>query len=273
MNFRVIYAVAKKDLTQMLRYPVWIIQLLIWPLIFPLVYILSALGYAGPDESGLQVFKTLTGTSNYAGYIMVGTMIWMMVNTTMWNFGSYLRDEQVRGTLESNWLCPINKYDFLIGGSVISFFISIFTLVISMIEYRFIYQVRFSGNVFTWLFLFIIIMPGVYGVGSMLAGLVLKLKEVNAAVNVVRGIMMIVCGITFPITVMPGFLRTISKFIPYTYGIQAARQIMINGESLSAASHSIVMCLLEGVITMILGRIIFNSIEKQIKVSGSLDRF
>lgn len=272
-RIRTIYAVFLKEFIQTVRYPTWIIQLIIWPLIFPLLYIMSAFGMAGPDKSGLQAFETATSTGNFVGFIVVGTMAWMWVNITMWNFGTYLREEQMRGTLESNWLCPINKFDMLIGGGLSTLFLGAVITLISVIEYRFIYGVHFTGNVLQWLLVFIIMIPGVYGVGTLFAGLILWLKEANAAVNVARGIMMIFCGITFPMSVMPEWMRVLSKGIPFTYGINAARQVMINGAGLKGASYDIMMCLIEGIVIFIIGRLFFAAIESKVKNSGSLERF
>lgn len=272
-RLRIIYAVFIKDFTQLVRYPSWIAQLIIWPLIFPLMYILSAYGMAGPDRSGLTAFKEVTGAGNFLGFIVIGTMAWMWVNVTMWSFGGYLREEQTRGTLESNWLCPINKFDLLIGGGISEGFKAILITVISVVEYRFVYGVHFTGNVFQWILIFIIMIPGVYGLGTLFASLILWLKEVSASVNLVRGVMMILCGITFPIAVMPRWMGVLAKGIPFTYGIEAARQIMVNGEKLQDASYNIVLCLAEGVLLFVLGRSMFKVIENKVKNSGSLERF
>lgn len=273
MKIKAVAAVARKDLTQMVRYPTWIIQLIIWPLIFPLAYILSANGLAGPSGEGFQSFAVKAGTDQIAGYLVIGSMIWMMVNLTMWNYGSYLREEQLRGTLESNWLCPINKFDILIGGSAISFVTVVISIIVSILEYRFVYRIHFTGNVFSWILVFAALLPGIYGIGTMLASLVLKLKEVNAAVNVARGLMMILCGITFPISVMPHFMQVMAKFIPYTFGIEAGRQVMLMDSGIKGASRNILICLIEGIVYMIIGRLVFISVENGVKEAGSLDRF
>lgn len=272
-SLRTIFAVAKKELVQATRYPVWILQFLIWPLIFPLMYILSALGMAGPGESGLNAFKNVTGTESFIGFIVIGTMAWMWVNSTMWGFGTYLREEQNRGTLESNWLCPVKKFDLLIGGGVVSMLEALLMIIISMLEYRYIYGVHFTGSLLSWIIMFLIMIPGIYGLGTLFASLVLWVKETNSAVHLVRGIMMILCGITFPITIMPGWMQYLSKALPFTFGISAARTVMINGGSLALASHNIIICLLEGAVLMIAGRLGFAAVENKVKTSGSLERF
>lgn len=108
-RLKTIYAVFKSQFIILIRYPTWIIQLLFWPLIFPLIYILSAIGLSGPDNSGLKNFQNITGTDNYIAYIIIGTITWMWVNMLLWTFGTYLREEQMLGTLESNWLTPTKK--------------------------------------------------------------------------------------------------------------------------------------------------------------------
>ena len=272
-RIRTIMAVAKKDFTQLTRYPTWMVQLFIWPLVFPLMYILSAIGMAGPEKSGLEAFKNVSGTDSFAGFIVIGTMAWMWVNITMWGFGTYLRNEQTRGTLESNWLCPINKFDLLIGGGLVSAFQALLVSIISVLEYKFIYGINFTGNVLSWSLMFAILIPGVYGFGSIFASLVLWAKETNAAVQLVRGIMMILCGITFPVILMPGWMQLLSKFLPFTFGISAARIVMINGGGLSAAVPDILMCLLQGIVYLLMGRLAFAAVENKVRNSGSLERF
>jgi ABC-type multidrug transport system, permease component len=266
-------AIAKKDLTQAVRYPTWILALIIWPLIFPLLYILSAAGMAGPDYSGIGTFEKVSGTGSFQGFIVIGTMVWMWVNTTMWGFGTYLRDEQTRGTLESNWLCPIKKFDLLMGGGVISALQAVLIFIVSLLEYRYIYGIHFTGSILSWIVLFIIMVPGVYGLGTMFASLVLWVKETGAAVQLVRGIMMILCGITFPTTIMPYWMQWLSKLLPFTYGISAARVIMIDGGSFAQAIKEVIICLCEGIILLIIGRICFAAVENKVKNIGSLERF
>jgi ABC-2 type transport system permease protein len=265
--------VAKKDLIQVIRYPAWMVRLVIWPLIFPLLYILSALGMAGPDHSGLAAFKNVTGTDSYMGFIVIGTMAWMWVNTTMWGFGTYLREEQTRGTLESNWLCPIKRFDLLMGGALVSALQAVFITIVSMLEYRYIYGIHFTGNALSWILIFLIMMPGVYGLGAVFASLVLWVKETNALVQLVRGSITILCGITFPILIMPQWMQIISKILPFTFGISAGRTVMINGGSIISASSDIFACLAEGIILLILGRLCFAGVENKVRKSGSLERF
>ena len=105
-DVRALMAVVRREWTIFRRYPSWIIALFIWPLIFPMMYILTARALAGPDGSGLAVFSQTTGATDFIGYIVIGTTVWMWQNIVLWDVGFSLRNEQMRGTLESNWLSP-----------------------------------------------------------------------------------------------------------------------------------------------------------------------
>ncbi|MGL4772764.1 MAG: ABC transporter permease [Clostridium sp.] len=270
---KTIMAIVKKDFTEMFRYKDWIIPIFIWPLIFPLLYIFSSMGLAGPDGSSLGNFKELTGTDNYMAFLMVGTMIYMWVNLTMWNYGTFLRNEQRKGTLESVWLCPINKFDLLIGGAGASIMMGMIYLGIALVEYQLIYGVHFYGNLFLWILLFLSVIPGVVGIGMVFASLVLWLKEVNVAVMLARGLVMIFCGISFPIEVMPSWMEVISKIFPFTFAIDAARDVMVKGIPFLDVLPKILICLLIGAFYITLGRIIFSKVERKVKNEGSLERF
>ncbi|NEU06030.1 ABC transporter permease [Clostridium senegalense] len=272
-RLKVIMAMGKKGLIELVRYRDWIIGLIIWPAVFPLVYILNARVLSGKDGSLAGNFVKITGYSDFKGYILIGSLVYMWVNMTLWSFGSFLRSEQKKGTLESLWICPINKFDIMIGGSVVTVIRSFIYVFISILEYKVLYGLQLKGNLLQWIVIFVVILIGVIGIGSILASLVLWVKEANVAVHIVRGIVMVFAGISFPIIVMPNFMQIISKSLSFTFGIEAARAVMLNGSSLIETIEPLMVCLVLGVIYFIIGRLIFVILERKVREEGSLSRF
>ena len=76
-DLRALEAILRREWRIFMRYPSWVIALFIWPLIFPMMYILTARALSGPDGSGLAVFMQTTGASDFIGYIVIGTTVWM----------------------------------------------------------------------------------------------------------------------------------------------------------------------------------------------------
>jgi ABC-2 type transport system permease protein len=90
---------------------------------------------------------------------------------------------------------------------------------------------------------------------------------------VARGIIMIACGITFPILVLPNWLKVISYTIPFTHGIEAARKIMLNGYTISQALEPIMYTIIIGLVYVLIGYLFFKYLEHVAKVKGSFDRY
>ena len=94
-ELRVLAAVAWKEWLIFRRYPSWIMAILIWPILFPFVYIFTARALSGPYGSTLPTFARAAGTSDYVSFIVVGTVLWMWLNMTLWDMGYFLRNEQM----------------------------------------------------------------------------------------------------------------------------------------------------------------------------------
>ena len=127
-EFRALFIMAKKEWIIFRRYPSWIIAFLIWPIIFPLGSIFTATALSGPNDASLPIFAALAGTTDYIAYIVIGLTMYMWLNVTLWDVGFQLRNEQMRGTLESNWLCPVWRFSILLGPSFTKLAISLLFL-------------------------------------------------------------------------------------------------------------------------------------------------
>ena len=160
-------------------------------MILPAGYILSARALAGPDGSGLALFAQAAGTSDYVGYIAIGTTVWMWQNMSLWTIGFALRDEQMRGTLESNWLTPARRLWFLFGSGLMHGAVMLSFVVISGVEFGLFFGARFNGNPLLIALVLLAAAPSIYGLGFAFASLVMAAKEANAFVFLVRGLVMI----------------------------------------------------------------------------------
>ncbi len=272
-DLRSLWAVVRKEWMIFIRYPSWIISLFIWPIIFPLGYILTARALSGVDGSGLAQFQSNTGVTDYVGYIAIGTTIWMWQNIVLWNVGFSLRNEQLRGTLESNWLSPTWRFAYLLGSSFPQLFSMLIFLVISALEYIFLFGVNFQGSLWLALLVILAAIPSIYGLGFAFASLVITAKEANAFVFLARGIVMIFCGITFPVALLPAWMQPVTYWLPQTYIIHAMRSATLSNAGLGAISHDLSMLLIFGLFWLTAGYIVFNLMERRARRTGAIGQY
>ena len=266
-------AIVRREWTIFRRYPSWIIALLIWPLIFPMMYILTARALSGPDGSGLNVFIQTTGATDYIGYIVVGTTVWMWQNIVLWDIGFALRNEQMRGTLESNWLSPTWRFSFLLGQSGPQI-VSMFTFFsITALEFGLFFGVRLNGSIWMILLMMLAAIPAIYGLGFAFASLVITVKEANAFVFLIRGLVMIFCGITFPISLLPGWMQSIAKWMPQSYLIHGMRAAAFSNAGIPELLPDLIPLLVFGALWLGIGYFTFLWMERRARRTGAIGQY
>lgn len=272
-DLRALGWVAKKEWLYFVRYPSWLISLFIWPVIFPLAYILSARALSGPDGTGLALFTARTGTADYLGFIAVGTTIWMWQNVVLWGVGFSLRNEQMRGTLESNWLTPSWRLSFLIGPSAIHLVNMLMFLAISALEFGLVFGVRFNGS--PWLTLLVILasIPSIYGIGMAFASLVITAKEAHNFVFMARGLVMIFCGISYPVSILPGWMQGFAQWLPQTYMMRAVRNAALANASLNDLLPDLLALAGFGTFWLLAGAVLFYWMERRARQSGAIGQY
>ena len=272
-GMRALGAVIRREWNIFVRYPSWIVSLFIWPVIFPMGYILTARALSGVDGSGLATFQQNTGLTEYVGYMAVGTMIWMWQNVVLWQVGYALRNEQMRGTLESNWLSPTARFSYLFGASVPQLVSMLMLMVIAGLEYAFVFGVEFHGSLWLVLLVLLAAIPPVYGLGFAFASVVITAKEANAFVFLVRGIVMVFCGVTYPLAIQPQWMQDVALWLPQTYVIHAMRSAALSPDGWAGISHDVQMLLLFGVIWLALGYALFVWMERRARRTGAIGQY
>lgn len=272
-DWRALGAVVRREWMIFIRYPSWIISLFIWPVIFPMGYILTARALSGVDGSGLQTFQTTTGLTEYVGYIAVGTMMWMWQNVVLWQVGFALRNEQMRGTLESNWLSPTWRFAYLLGSSVPQLVSMLMLMVVSGFEYAFIFGVDFHGSLGLTLLVMAAAIPSIYGLGFAFASVVITAKEANAFVFLVRGIVMIFCGITYPLAILPEWMQSVAQWLPQTYVIHAMRTAALSTAGFAGIAADLKMMVAFGAFWLVLGYLLFNWMERRARQTGAIGQY
>jgi ABC-2 type transport system permease protein len=146
-------------------------------------------------------------------------------------------------------------------------------LTVSAIEFTLFLGVRFQGSLPLTLLTILAAVPSVYGLGFAFASLVITLKEANAFVFLVRGIVMIFCGITFPISVLPNWMRPVAAWLPQTYIIHAVRSASLSTDGFPAIAGDLKALALFGLFWLTVGYLVFNWMERRARRTGAIGQY
>ena len=249
-------------------------NLFIWPILFPLGYIFSARALGGPDGEHLSAFSALAGTADYVGFLAIGSTFYMWLNLTLWSVGFSLREEQMRGTLESNWLCPVWRISIMLGQAMTRAVMAVVFLLITAVEFWLFFGIRIvQGQPLLMLLVLLLTVPSIYGFGIAFGSLVLRFKEANALVFIVRGIFLVFCGTTYPLAVLPGWMQTVAAWLPLTYTIHAFRTLGAPDATFADVALDVQRLAIFAVALPIVGVLAFRATERRARSSGSLGHY
>lgn len=273
-ELRALATMARKEWTIFRRYPTWVFGFIVWPLIFPLGSIFTARALSGPDGAALAAFAARAGTADYIAYIVIGLTMYMWINITLWDVGFQLRNEQMRGTLESNWLCPVWRFSILLGPSLTKLLTSLVFMAMAVLEYGLIFGTWVVGsNIGLLLLIMLLVIPSIYGIGVAFGSLVMRVQEASTMVFLVRGIFMIFTGVSYPLAVMPEWMQTVARWLPLTYAVHALRSVTLGSATWRDLQSDLIILALFAVGLSVLGYSIFTFTEKRARRSGSLGRY
>jgi ABC-2 type transport system permease protein len=109
------------------------------------------------------------------------------------------------------------------------------------------------------------------GVGMMTAVLPLISPEKGTQLGfVAQGLMLVVSGVYYPVTVLPGWMQWIAKVSPATYALRGNRAQILHGAGLAWAD--VWPLLVIGALSIPIGLAVFRAGERYAKRHGKLKR-
>ncbi len=231
---RVVAASTRKELLVMRRYPVAIAVLLGWALLLPLAYVAQANGFSGSDAQAVDAFAGRAGTRQIAAYLYLGWAVYLWVTLILWGPGQNLRDEQLRGSFEAMFMTPTPRFALLIGGAPAQLVPAalVFTVVATMLKFAFGVPLGLATAGWGLLAIFAAL-PALVSLGCFFSVLVLRFRDADTMVSFTRGLVAVLCGVTYPLAVLPGWLQPISRSLPPTAMIGLLRWAVLTPGNLS----------------------------------------
>jgi ABC-2 type transport system permease protein len=269
---RAALAVVRRTFKTNFRYSTWFLPYLVWPVVAPFGYVFTSRALSGPNNEALQSFAQLSGTTDFTMFVIIGTTFWFWFNMMLWDLGYSFRREQMRGTMESNFLAPVPKAFMALGAFLVSAVVGLATVVMACVTAYLVWGLRFTGSAWGLCAVVLASVPSIYGIGLIFASAVLLLKEVNAMVFFVRGIMTVFCGVVYPIAALPGWMQAISRALPLTYSIEAVRVIAAGGGLGDVLPHLRFLGF-SGAILLLLGFACFEGMQAHLIKTGTLGQY
>jgi ABC-2 type transport system permease protein len=273
-DVRAFGAAARKELRQQRRYPTLFLGLLFWPVMLPATWVLMGRAYSGNDPQALAAFAERAGSADVAGFVFVGYAMYMWLSALLWGAGTSLRQEQLRGSLEAVFLTPASRLVPLFGPGVATLLPMAATFVITFVALWLLFGVLPPFAAIAQAAAVLVLgVPALYAIGALFAATVLRFGEVGPVVQLVRGLFVLACGITYPVAMLPVWAQVGAWLLPPTYIVDDIRQVVLRGASLGDIWSDLALVLGIAALTAVLAVVTFRVLENSARRTGMLGRF
>ena len=207
-------------------------------------------------------------------YLLIGTVIWRYLSIVFDSLSEVIMWERWEGTIEYTFMAPVDRLTHLVGQTIFSILYGILQAGIILFAVALFFHVDLTHANFAAALA--VLMAGslsFVGVGIIAAVLPMLYPERGAQMtNFAQALFLLASGVYYPVSVLPGWLQTISRLSPATYTLEGVRAALLDGASVQVVLPTIGLLIVIGLVTIPLGVVIFQWGERYAKRTGKLKR-
>ena len=219
-------------------------------------------------------FLASSGTTSRAdlvAYIAVGNAMSVLSWNTIFSVVNITSHDKWDGTLPLMLATPAHRLPLFIGRAMLHVFDGMLSVIIAFAYAVLLFGVDFGrANLLILIIVIFLTAFAMAGFGLLIGGLAFYFRNPMVFANIFTFILLIFCGVNFPITELPQPFQVISYIFPLTYGIEAGRRT-IEGATLIAIAPLLGQMLVVGFLSIMLGYVFFRTFERMTRKTGRLE--
>jgi ABC-2 type transport system permease protein len=248
------------------RYAWWELAFFAWTAANTLTIVFIA---DGIEATGGQIDVDRVTTQ-----LLIGAVIWsylgivfeIIVETVAW--------ERWEGTIEYTFMAPLSRPVHLIGMGLFAIGYGVVRAVLLFGVVAAFFSLHLpKADYGAALVVLIVASISFIGIGMMTAVLPLISPEKGTQLGfVAQGLLLVVSGVYYPVSVLPQWMQWLSTISPATYALRGCRAAIIDGAGITDLWTEIWALLVIGAVSVPLGLWTFRTGERYAKKHGKLKR-
>jgi ABC-2 type transport system permease protein len=256
--------VVERNVYLVKRYAWWELAFLLWTCANSLTVVLIAKGIEAAGGH-LDVNRQTT-------ILLIGAVVWAYLGIIFEILTETVAWERWEGTIEYTFMAPLARPVHLLGMGAFAIVYGVVraTLLFGVVAAMFGLDLPYADFVSAMVLLAIASVSFI-GIGMMTAVLPLISPEKGTQLGfIAQGLMLVVSGVYYEVSVLPGWMQWLSTISPATYALRGIRAAILDGTGL--AWGDVWPLIVIGVVSIPLGLWIFGRGERFAKQHGKLKR-
>jgi len=248
------------------RYAWWELAWFVWTLANTLTIAFIAKGFA---QSGAKI-----DVNKATSWLLIGALVWSYLGMVFGLLVEMVQWERWEGTIEHTFMAPLSRTMHLLGTGLFAVLYGIVRTAALFVVIALFFHLRLPhANYAAALVVLLVASVSFIGIGMMTSVLPLISPEKGVQLGyVAQGLLLVVSGVYYDVSVLPGWMQALARISPATYALRALRKTIIDGAGVRSLWGDIWPLLVIGVVAIPLGLEIFRRGERYAKRHGKLKR-
>jgi ABC-2 type transport system permease protein len=206
--------------------------------------------------------------------LLIGAVVWSYLGLVFEIVTETVAWERWEGTIEYTFMAPVSRSAHLFGMGAFAVVYGVIRTVLLFGVVAAFLSVHFPHPDFASAVLVLAVSSVSFvGIGTMTAVLPLISPEKGTQLGfIAQGLLLVVSGVYYPVSVLPQWMQWISVISPATYTLDGARKAILDGAGVGALWGDIWPLMVIGVVSIPLGLWVFRRGERYAKKHGKLKR-
>ncbi|HWB55515.1 MAG TPA: ABC transporter permease [Gaiellaceae bacterium] len=248
------------------RYIWWDLAFFVWTVANTLTIVFIAEGIeATGGEIDVERMTTV---------LLIGAVIWAYLGIIFEFLTETVAWERWEGTIEYTFMAPLSRQAHLAGMGLFAIAYGLVRAILLFGVVAFFFDLSMpQANFAAALVVLVVASVSFVGIGMMTAVLPLISPEKGTQLGfVAQGILLVVSGVYYPVSVLPEWMQWLAVVSPATYALDGVREAILEGAGVQALSDDLWPLLVIGAVSVPLGLQVFRLGERHAKRHGKLKR-
>jgi ABC-2 type transport system permease protein len=258
--------VVERNVYLVKRYIWWDLAFFVWTIANTLTIVFIA--------EGIEAAGGRIDVNRVTTVLLIGAVIWAYLGIIFEVLTETVAWERWEGTIEYTFMAPLARPVHLAGMGLFAIAYGLVRAVLLFGVVAFFFDLEMPQADFVAALVILgVASISFVGIGMMTAVLPLISPEKGTQLGfIAQGILLVVSGVYYDVSVLPGWMQAVSVVSPATYALDGIRDSILEGAGVGAVWDEIWPLLLIGAVSVPAGLLVFRAGEQYAKRHGKLKR-
>ena len=258
--------VVERNVYLVKRYIWWDLAFFVWTIANTLTIVFIA--------EGIEAAGGRIDVNRVTTVLLIGAVIWAYLGIIFEVLTETVAWERWEGTIEYTFMAPLARPVHLAGMGLFAIAYGLVRAVLLFGVVAFFFDLDMPQADFVAALVILgVASISFVGIGMMTAVLPLISPEKGTQLGfIAQGILLVVSGVYYDVSVLPGWMQAVSVISPATYALDGIRDSILEGAGVGAVWDEVWPLLLIGAVSVPAGLLVFRVGEQYAKRHGKLKR-